>query len=120
MIAEKSTATARRAIDNDTATVAEGKEGMMGKTWLDHFTDFGIPEEAFDLLRAEDKRQIKKWGEQSHTPAEWLMFLTEECGELAEAIAEWWYREGSIEEVQKEAVQVATLAFKIAVMSKRS
>ena len=30
----------------------------------------------------ESNRQIKKWGIQSHTLPEWLMYTTEELGEL--------------------------------------
>lgn len=88
----------------------------MNQAWVDYLTDFGLPESAFDLIRAEDKAQIKKWGEQTHSPAEWMMFLGEEFGELAQAISEWWFREGGLEEVEKEAVQTATLALKIAEM----
>jgi len=44
------------------------------------------------------------------------MFTTEELGELANAITEWKFRKGSSENVVKEAIQVATLALKIAEM----
>lgn len=91
----------------------------MDKGWSDWFKDFGLPEEAWEPISDEDKRQLEKWGEQSHTPAEWLMFLTEEVGELAEAIAEFWFRDGSLAEVEKEAIQIATLALKIAWMAKQ-
>ena len=86
---------------------------------FDYFTDFGLPGKAFDLIKGEDDRQLKKWGEQTHSPAEWLMFLSEEFGELAEAVAEWWFRDGELEDVEAEAVQVATLALKIAEMAKQ-
>ena len=70
----------------------------------------------FALVSLESENQILKWGIQDHEPSEWLMFLTEEHGELAKAIAEWQYRDGSPVEVIKEAIQVATLAMKIAEM----
>jgi len=70
------------------------------------------------LVFRENLRQLKKWGVQDHLPAEWLMFTTEELGELAEAIGEWNYRCGSTEAVVKEAIQTATLALKIAEMFK--
>lgn len=70
----------------------------------------------FKSILLENENQILKWGIQDHTPAEWLMFLTEEHGELAEAIAEWQYRNGDPVNVIKEAIQVATLALKIAEM----
>jgi len=71
------------------------------------------------LFRAvvdEGKKQIEKWGVQTHTPAEWLMYTTEELGELANAISEAEYRGGSDSKVYAEAIQVATLALKIAEM----
>jgi NTP pyrophosphatase (non-canonical NTP hydrolase) len=62
----------------------------------------------------ESRRQLAKWGVQTRTPAEWMLYLTEEVGELAEAISEREYRDGTSEDVLKEALQVATLALKIA------
>jgi NTP pyrophosphatase (non-canonical NTP hydrolase) len=62
----------------------------------------------------ENKRQVEKWGVQTHELPAWLMFLTEEVGELAEAIAENEYRDGEPDEIKAEAIQVATLALKIA------
>jgi len=64
----------------------------------------------------ENHRQLEKWGVQDHEPAEWLMFATEELGELAEAIGEHQYRNGNPEDVVKEAIQTATLCLKIAEM----
>ena len=61
----------------------------------------------------EHNRQISKWGIQTATPFEWLCYLTEEVGELNQAIAEHHYRRGEKEAVIKEAVQVATLTLKI-------
>lgn len=68
------------------------------------------------MVLHENVRQLEKWGIQDHSPAEWLMFTTEELGEMAEAIGEWQYREGLAEEVVKEAIQTATLCLKIAEM----
>lgn len=65
-------------------------------------------------VKMESKKQIKKWGIQVCTPFEWLTYTTEELGELAKAISEWEYRDGSIEKIIKEAIQVATLSLKIA------
>lgn len=64
----------------------------------------------------ENFRQLKLWGIQKHTLPEWLMFLTEEVGELAEAIAEFTYRRGAARTIHDEAIEVATLALKIAEM----
>tara|TARA_R100001530_G_scaffold107281_1_gene75000 strand:- start:338 stop:604 length:267 start_codon:yes stop_codon:yes gene_type:complete len=72
--------------------------------------------ELFRLLMSENDRQIELWGVQDRTPSEWLMFTTEELGELAEAISEHQYRDGKADDVVKEAVQVAALSLKIAEM----
>lgn len=68
----------------------------------------------------ENEHQIEKWGVQERSPFEWMCFLTEEVGELAEAISEHEYREGRAEDIYKEAIQVATLTLKIAEMCTRA
>lgn len=68
----------------------------------------------FDLVMQESDRQIHKWNVQTHTAFEWCTYLTEEVGELAEAISEKEYRAGLKSNVVKESIQVATLALKIA------
>ena len=65
-------------------------------------------------IKRESHEQLKKWGVQKRTLPEWLMYLTEEVGELNEASAEFIYRLGSVNEIFDEAIQVATLALKIA------
>lgn len=90
--------------------MSEPKDGIL--------TDVGLPESDFDLLTEEDLAQIDKWGRQSHHMFEWLAYITEELGELSQAISEYWYRGGKPEDISKEAVQVATLALKVAVMVK--
>ena len=67
-------------------------------------------------IQSENMNQLLKWGIQIHTAFEWLTHTTEELGELAEAISEHEYRKGTKENVVKEAIQVATLALKIAEM----
>jgi len=64
----------------------------------------------------ESIRQIDKWGIQEHTPFEWMTYITEEVGELAQAISEYEYRDGPRNNIVQEAVQVATLALKVAEM----
>lgn len=75
-----------------------------------------------DLLLAkvqqENVRQVNKWGIQDRSSFEWLTYLTEEVGELAEAISEYEYRGKNTANICKEAIQVATLALKIAEMSR--
>lgn len=73
-------------------------------------------EELILKVKEESDKQIKKWGIQSRSPFEWLTYTTEELGELAEAISEKYYRNGSYDEVIKEAIQTATLSLKIAEM----
>ena len=45
-----------------------------------------VIDQVFDIIREERKLQNKKWGEQNHDDYRWLAILTEEVGELAEAI----------------------------------
>jgi hypothetical protein len=67
-------------------------------------------------VRNENNNQLLKWGVQIHTSWEWLGYTTEELGSLAKAIGEYEYRDGTKEKVVSEAIQVATLALKIAEM----
>lgn len=67
-----------------------------------------------ECVKEEHGRQIRKWGTQKVTTFEWLAYLTEEVGELAEAISEYEYRKGLPGHIMTEAIQVATLALKIA------
>jgi len=70
----------------------------------------------FDQLEREHRRQLIKWGIQECTAFEWVTYTMEELGELAEAISEHEYRKGLKDKVVSEAIQVATLALKIAEM----
>ena len=76
--------------------------------------DRGLCSEALDKISAEDVRQRAKWGEQWHEASMWYVILGEEFGELGKAILE----EESVD-IIAEAVQVATLALKIAWMEER-
>ncbi|MDI6808243.1 MAG: hypothetical protein QME66_04580 [Candidatus Eisenbacteria bacterium] len=77
--------------------------------------DRGLTEIGDLLLKVmeEDHNQIDKWGYQDHPPEKWLVILIEEIGELARAILEC----GTAEQIQREAIQGATLCLKIANMS---
>lgn len=72
-------------------------------------------------VKEENKRQIEKWGIQDHPLPEWMLILNEEVGELNKAVLEQWYESGDFRELKnrtyKEAIQVATLALKIAEMN---
>lgn len=83
--------------------------------WLDPMLEV---KDIGDLI-AEDIHQLKKWGVQTVSPFEWMAYLTEEVGELAAAITENYYYKGTQEQIKKEAIQVATLALKIAKMSQQ-
>lgn len=72
---------------------------------------------ATDGLRsvlAERARQDMKWGTQNHHPRDYFLILTEEVGELAQAIADGLVfatpTEAAVEHVREEAVQVAAVA----------
>lgn len=62
----------------------------------------------------ERLRQETKWGQQDHSPAEWLMILGEEVGEANKAALEthFGYKELSKDysEYRKELIQVAAVA----------
>jgi len=85
-----------------------------------YLTDIGLNPEVFKAIIAEHKRQLEKWGHETATPHEWLGYLTEEIGELAQAINKIYseFDKVNVEnmDIYGEAVQVATLACKIAVM----
>jgi len=87
-----------------------------------YYTDRGLRDDSWILKKIWDENtsQIIKWGIQSKSAWEWLTFTTEELGELAKAIADYEYGHGPREEVVKEAIQVATLALKIAEMFERN
>jgi len=66
------------------------------------------------LIKDENEYQLNKWGIQEKSGFEWMTYLTEEVGELAEAISEFEYRNGNNLDILKEAIQASTLALKIA------
>jgi len=76
--------------------------------------DNGLKNDDFDMIAAEDMAQIEQYGYQAHTPELWQVILTEEVGELSKAILE-----GNIKAAEKEAIQVATVALKMAVMFRK-
>lgn len=68
------------------------------------------------LIEKENRYQLDKWGVQIHTPFEWINILGEEYGELCKTISEHYYRGDDSNKIIEEAIQVATLALKIAEM----
>ena len=89
-------------------------------TELRHYKDGELSQlatgELVELIQFENEAQLAKWGIQTRSIFEWLAYLTEEVGELSEAASEHEYRNGRPETVRHEAIQVATLALKIAEM----
>jgi len=67
-------------------------------------------------VRMENERQLGKWGLQTHSPAEWSAIIAEEEGELAKELCEANWRTPDRVAIRAEAIQVATLALKIAEM----
>ena len=74
-------------------------------------------EHAIDLVIAERLRQNEKWGFPQHnTPFEWVSILTEEVGELAQAVNDAYLSGGSLEDRDKvieEAVHVSAVSLSI-------
>jgi len=81
------------------------------------FEDPGISKYDIFPIEKESARQFELHGIQRVSPFEWLTFLAEEIGELAEAITEFVYRDADKEQISKEAISVATLALKISKMA---
>ncbi|OXS77928.1 hypothetical protein [Domibacillus enclensis] len=72
---------------------------------------------AFVSVMKERDRQHELWGEQQHSLSEWHTLLSEEVGELAQAINETVLvnrtkekDKGGYDNMRAEAVQVAALA----------
>lgn len=64
----------------------------------------------FEQVARERERQDAKWGEQNHTPAEYLMILGEKVGEANKAALEAHFEGKSLNEYRKELIQVAAVA----------
>ena len=73
-----------------------------------------ISDLTLQAVRAEGFSQDRKWGEQNHDPAVWLAILTEEVGELAQAILADRFGAGDHDShhvsMETEAIQVAAVA----------
>ncbi|WP_237146534.1 MazG-like family protein [Planococcus halocryophilus] len=69
----------------------------------------------YDVL-VERGRQNNKWGWQRHAHGDWLMILTEEVGEVAEAMqqAKGWGKDTDADNLYEELIHVAAVASAIA------
>ena len=69
---------------------------------------------ALEAIITEREKQDAKWGEQNHSPIEWVSILTEEVGEVAKAALESHFKhknkDHSYTEYRKELIQVAAVA----------
>lgn len=74
--------------------------------------------ELIESIEMENIYQLNKWGVQTRSSFEWYCYLGEEVGELSKAISEFEYRRGPFGNIFNEAIQVATLALKIAEMAR--
>lgn len=71
---------------------------------------YNIPLEILDLLTKERYRQNKKWGEQNHPDEFWLAILSEEVGEVAEALLHNKFGGKAAGTLRNELVQVTAVA----------
>ncbi|UOQ93391.1 MazG-like family protein [Halobacillus shinanisalinarum] len=72
--------------------------------------------EVLDDIRRERIRQEKKWGKQRHDYPFWLTILTEEVGEVAQAMQQGSvaYKQSDSDDLYEELIQVAAVATAIA------
>ncbi len=62
-------------------------------------------------VRAERFRQLEKWGFQTHQPEVWLAILSEEVGEMSEAMLQARFDSKTyLKDVEREAIHVAAVA----------
>jgi NTP pyrophosphatase (non-canonical NTP hydrolase) len=64
-------------------------------------------------IQVEKDKQIKKWGSQTHTLGTWNTILSEEFGEVSEAILEYLSDKKSIKDIRDELIQVITVSANI-------
>lgn len=72
-----------------------------------------------ELIKLENRLQIQRHGVRTHTVSVWAAILQEEVGELAKEMCQRIFDRDSprLSQIGAEAIQVATLALKIAEMA---
>ena len=60
-------------------------------------------------ITEERFKQDEKWGEQNHSPADWLMILGEEVGEVNRAALEAKFADKTLTNYREELIQVAAV-----------
>ncbi len=67
-------------------------------------------ERVFEAIREERQRQQEKWGNQDHNDFVWLAILSEEVGELSEAVLHDMFGGDAKGMSAKELLHVAAVA----------
>lgn len=83
------------------------------------YEDLGLVNSEFlvNEIKKENKRQLSKFGFENVSAFQWMSYLTEEIGELAQAINDYKSKKDTnAKKIVTEAIQSATLALKIAEM----
>lgn len=70
-------------------------------------------EKLLQEITQERQRQDQKWGEQNHSPIEWMAILTEEVGEVSKEALEFHFKhknsKESLANYRKELIQTAAV-----------
>lgn len=76
----------------------------------------GLMQEVNTDVLQERVKQNMKWGIQRHGHGDWLMILTEEVGEVAEAMqkVKGWGKPSDADDLYEELIHVAAVASAIA------
>jgi NTP pyrophosphatase (non-canonical NTP hydrolase) len=69
--------------------------------------------QALNAVIFERERQLKKWGEQNHPSYTWLAILSEEVGEMAQAMLHTEFGGYAKGKVKEEAIHVAAVALQL-------
>lgn len=69
-----------------------------------------VASQAFALIRDERTKQNEKWGEQNHDSYRWLAILSEEVGEVAQAILHDEFGGRAAGTAKEELIQTAAVA----------
>lgn len=77
---------------------------------MHEITNIVLEEEGFKEIQDERERQDLKWGEQNHSPADYLTILMEEVGEASKAALEAKFGGKDLKLYRDELVQVAAVA----------
>lgn len=73
---------------------------------MDYKHTFKVFKEVYE----ERKKQVNKWGLQNHSPADYLMILGEEVGEVNRAALEAHFHGANLKPYRNELIQVAAVA----------